>query len=123
MEEKKFCKFCGEEVNIDAVMCTKCGRQIEELKIEQNNTNPQIIINNNNNNNNNNQVVAPIGVHKCDKWIALLLCIFLGYFGAHKFYEGKIGTGIIYLLTFGLFGFGIIIDIIVIICKPNPYYV
>ena len=47
-----------------------------------------------------------------NKMIALLLCIFLGYIGAHKFYQGKIGMGILYLLTGGLFGVGWIIDII-----------
>lgn len=36
----------------------------------------------------------------------LLLCLFLGWAGAHKFYMGKKGTGILYLLTFGLFIIG-----------------
>ena len=58
-----------------------------------------------------------------DKWISFLLCWFLGGWGAHKFYEGKIGMGILYLLTGGLCGIGWFIDIIVILCKPNPYYV
>ena len=49
--------------------------------------------------------------------------MFLGFFGAHKFYEGKIGMGVLYLLTFGLFGFGWIIDTIALLFKPNPYYV
>ena len=40
------------------------------------------------------------------------LCLFLGWLGAHKFYAGNTGMGILYLLTFGLFGFGWIIDII-----------
>lgn len=30
--EEKFCKFCGEKIPMDAVMCTHCGRQVEELK-------------------------------------------------------------------------------------------
>lgn len=58
-----------------------------------------------------------------NKWIALLLCFFLGMFGGHKFYEGKIGMGILYFLTVGLFGIGWIIDIILLLCKPKIYYV
>ncbi|WP_462246751.1 TM2 domain-containing protein [Faecalitalea cylindroides] len=57
-----------------------------------------------------------------NKWITLLLCIFFGVFGVHKFYEGKILLGILYLLTFGLLGFGVIIDFFIILFKPNPYY-
>ena len=38
--------------------------------------------------------------------------IFLGLGGAHRIYLGKYGTGILYLLTFGLFGVGQLIDII-----------
>ena len=49
------------------------------------------------------------------KIMALILCIACGYLGAHRFYVGKIGTGIIWLLTLGLGGLGWIIDIIMII--------
>jgi TM2 domain-containing membrane protein YozV len=45
---------------------------------------------------------------------ALLLAIFLGEFGIHRFYVGKIGTGILYLCTGGLFGIGWIVDVIMI---------
>lgn len=58
-----------------------------------------------------------------DKKTALLLCIFLGYFGAHKFYEKKTGIGILYLFTFGIFGIGWIVDIILLIQKPEKYNV
>jgi TM2 domain-containing membrane protein YozV len=49
------------------------------------------------------------------KITALLLCIFLGVFGAHQFYVGKIGKGLLYLFTVGLFGIGWIVDIIKIL--------
>lgn len=53
--------------------------------------------------------------------IELLLCFFLGGFGAHKFYRGKHGMGILYLLTAGLFGFGYIIDLVKLIIKFIKY--
>ena len=49
------------------------------------------------------------------KTTALILCIFLGFFGAHYFYVGRYGRGFVYLFTVGLFMFGWIIDIIKIL--------
>ena len=42
--------------------------------------------------------------------IAWVLLTFLGFFGIHRFYQGKIGTGLLYLFTLGLFGVGVIYD-------------
>ena len=49
------------------------------------------------------------------KLLALVLAIFLGYWGIHRFYVGKIGTGILYLFTGGLFFIGWIYDILKIL--------
>lgn len=119
----KFCQHCGATVDADCIICPKCGKQIGQIKQEQ----PQVIINNSNTNSNvntnQNTVGGAFGGRPKNKWVAFFLCLFLGYFGAHKFYEGKVGMGIIYLFTGGLFVIGAIIDLIVILTKPNPYYV
>lgn len=118
-EGAKFCKFCGEAIDEECVICPKCGKQVGQVKTEQAET-PNIVINNSNSN--VNQVGWMPGQPK-NKWVAFLLCLFLGFVGAHKFYEGKIGTGILYILTVGVFGIGWLIDLISILVKPNPYYV
>lgn len=45
---------------------------------------------------------------------AILLCYFLGVLGVHRFYVGKIGTGILMILTFGGFGIWVIVDMVLI---------
>ena len=46
---------------------------------------------------------------------AFLLCFFLGCFGVHRFYVGKVGTGILQLVTLGGLGIWALIDFIMII--------
>lgn len=119
----KFCKHCGAKIPEAAVVCTQCGCQVEEMKHSEQ---PNIVINNANTNTNTNTNAmnpAMFGVREKNKWVALLLCFFLGWLGVHKFYEGKVGMGILYLFTLGLFGLGVFIDFIVLLFKPNPYYV
>lgn len=57
-----------------------------------------------------------------NKWVALALCVFLGFFGAHRFYVGKVGTGVLYIFTVGGLGFGWIIDMVMICCNKFRDY-
>ena len=104
-ENKKFCQYCGHEVDTDAVVCVNCGKQLKKLESEGNTT----------------VIVGKRGPYS--KWTAFVLCFFLGALGIHKFYEGKTGMGILYIFTVGLFGIGVLVDLIKILCGPDPYYV
>ena len=118
--EPKFCKECGQKIAKKAVVCPHCGCQVESIGNEG--ATPQIVINNSNQNSNQN-INGGLYRKPKNKWVAILLLIFLGYLGGHKFYEGKAGLGVLYIFTFGLFGIGLIVDFITLLFKPNPYYV
>lgn len=118
----KFCKYCGARIPMDAVVCTHCGRQVEMLQQAQ----QPIVINNTTTQNANpivNQNVAVGSGRAKSKVTALVLCILLGEFGIHRFYEGKILTGLLWMFTFGMFGIGWLVDFIILLCKPSTYYV
>lgn len=116
---KKFCKHCGQQIDKDCVVCPVCGKQVEDLKSSQ----QPVVINNTNANTNSVDVKMENRGTEKNKWVAFALCLFLGLVGAHKFYEGKILVGVVYIFTAGLFFVGWIIDLIAILMKPNPYYV
>ena len=46
---------------------------------------------------------------------ALLLCLFMGWAGSHRYYVGRRSTGLLYLATGGLFLFGVLVDLICIL--------
>lgn len=113
----KVCRYCKEQMPEDSFYCFSCGKtfddqdDVEDIKKSVLNSNDIC-----------KNVDTSVGVWK-NKWITLLLCIFFGAFGVHRFYEGKMLTGFIYLFTFGVFGLGWLFDIILIATKPNPYRV
>jgi len=85
-----FCSNCGAEINPNAVVCLSCGAAVKKSTHSAPNTDEK------------------------DWLISLLLCIFLGYLGIHRFYTGHIAIGIIQLLTAGGCGIWWLIDIILI---------
>ena len=50
--------------------------------------------------------------------VALLLCFFFGWLGMHRFYVGKVITGLLMILTLGGLGIWTLIDLIIIIVGP-----
>ena len=99
------CTRCGRDNPIGAVFCNGCG-----APLPQPNTPPVY----------NAQPVYPYqypySISPMNRWIAFLLCFFVGGLGIHRFYVNKIGTGVLYLLTAGLFGIGWLVDLIMIAC-------
>lgn len=138
----RICPDCGARCSRNAKTCPQCGSPFENANQNTNNNAAaaaggiNIVLNNesnsisNNTNTNTNTAVATAvaggggglaadGTHS--KWVAFILCVLLGYFGAHKFYEGKTTMGVVYLCTMGLCGIGWIIDCITLWGKPDRY--
>jgi TM2 domain-containing protein len=85
----KYCHACGGVIDQMAVVCPQCGVMQPGL--------PALM--------GSEKKILP----------AFLLCFTLGVFGAHRFYAGKIGTGVLQLLTFGGLGIWWLIDMIMIV--------
>lgn len=116
-EQMCFCRACGKQVAQTAQFCPACGAKQFDAQPQ-----PQII-NNYYTTGENKTVYIRQGDHVCNKWVAFVLCVVLGVLGVHRFYEHKIGTGILWLLTGGMFGIGWIVDMVLILQKPTHYVV
>ncbi len=85
---QQFCRSCGQIISNLAPACPHCGAPTG---------------------------VRPAGASPKSRLAALLLCWFFGIFGVHRFYVGKIGTGILQIVTLGGLGIWTLVDFILII--------
>ena len=88
--DEKYCESCGKVIKKEAVICPECGVPVRGKVFSE-------------------------GASDKSRLVALLLCWFFGMFGVHRFYVGKTGTGILWLVTLGFLGIGTLIDCIIII--------
>ena len=109
------CYHCGNSLMENAKACPYCGTVFPLPETETVEAVPLSVP--------SFTECAPIGMKKRNKWKALALCFFFGGLGAHRFYEGKILSALLWMFTLGLLGLGTLIDLIILLCKPNPYYV
>lgn len=108
-----FCNNCGSKMPDDAVVCGRCGFNIGVGPV---NNNYGYQYNNAQQYNYAQQYNGYSYCSRSSRLIALLFCIFLGGLGIHRFYVGKIGTGVLWLFTGGCFGIGFLVDLIMIAC-------
>lgn len=87
---QQFCRSCGQVISSLAPACPHCGAPTGVAS-------------------------APANASPKSRLAALLLCWFFGILGVHRFYVGKIGTGLLQLFTFGGFVIWTLIDLILII--------
>jgi ribosomal protein L37E len=92
-----YCTACGKQIHESAATCPGCGAP------QQTRTPAPAM-------------AAPAG-YATDKRIlpAAILCFFLGVFGAHRFYVGKVGSAIAMIFTIGGLGIWMLIDFVMIV--------
>ena len=89
----KYCQRCGVVIDVNAIVCPACG-VLQPVALDP-------------------TALAEISEKRIVP--AFILCLLFGVFGAHRFYAGKTGTGVLQLLTLGGVGIWAMIDLVMIV--------
>jgi TM2 domain len=92
MMRPKYCPRCGHELAAVGRYCSQCAFPIPP----------------------DERFYGDLDASPRSRLVALVLCALLGYLGVHRFYVGKLASGILWFFTGGLFVVGWLIDIIMI---------
>lgn len=111
------CRNCGANISEEMVKCSYCGSFLPRpAQPEPQAAPPQEVIHRVVHTwENAGQPAYYRQTSEKGKWIAFFLCLFGGHLGLHRFYTRRIGSGILYLFTFGVFGIGWVVDLILIL--------
>lgn len=95
MEDKKFCKFCGEQIDKESIVCPKCGRQLQNIKDKQENKTDNKEV--------NNVAKSKFYEQTWFMWVMLIFFAPVGIFFMWKFHpEMKKNTKIILTIVFAI---------------------
>ena len=116
MKVYKFkCDSCGSKRYIkieDGYKCEYCGSVQDVIVQPKPVVEPEIKDTEINDNDSQTTPLAELTGRQKSVLLRLILCLIFGYWGVHKFLEGKIMLGIVYACTGGLFMVGIVLDVI-----------
>ncbi len=114
-EKQRFCEYCGTEIIYTETEKSYPGYSYSAKSYSSQAGSTQYYSTVETNIQKPENIKTGHPVSPKSRLIALLLMLFLGSLGAHYFYAERFGMGILWLLTGGLFGIGLLIDLILIL--------
>ena len=120
-----YCASCGAKISENSRYCEYCGTEMYTTGSESDQSYSGQSSSSNDSTHYSSTIEVKIQrpeygqqgypISRKSRTVTLLLWVFLGALGAHYFYAERFGMGILWLLTGGFFGIGLVIDIILIL--------